>query len=382
MSLDDNQINQIRSQFPIFEKKVYLNSCSQGALSRAVADGINEHISSWRDEGSPWEAWVERCEVLRKEFAALIGAQPEEVAITGSASTALNALASSLDFRERNRVVMGELEFPTMSYVWNAQRKRGAEVDFVKVVDNAVSESDYERKIDDKTKVVPLTHVSFLNGFRTNIGAVTEIAHRHGALVVVDDYQDAGTRPIDVKEMGVDCYVTGALKYLLGTSGLAFLYVKQELIESLEPTQSGWFAQENPFSFDLHEYKPARSAARFQNGSPPVSNAYTALPGIRLLREIGLDVVSEHIKELAQYLYKGCRDRGIVVKTPAETVGPLVVLQTKDVDKLIARLAENDIVVSGRHDGLRISFHVYNTTEDVDAVLSMLDQNIDLMVRD
>jgi selenocysteine lyase/cysteine desulfurase len=380
--LTDAQIRQIRSRFKIFEHKIYLNSCSQGPLSDAVQAGLEDFVASWHEQGSPWELWVNQYEAARTAFAHFINASPDEVAIVTSVSAGINGVASALNFRERNKVVMGEFEFPTMGHVWLGQRVRGAEVQFVSAEGNCIPTANYEKMVDRKTLIVPLTHVCFKNGFRSEVKAVTQIAHRAGALVMLDDYQDCGTRPIDVKALDLDFFVTGTLKYLLGPPGLAFLYVRKEIIPSLAPTVTGWFGQANPFAYDPKLFDLSPTARRFESGSPSVPNVYAALPGFQLLREIGLENVADHIKKLAQSLLSRARELGIRAKTPADSVGPLVVLQCKDSTSLVQKLAESNIVASNRHDGLRISFHVYNALDDVKAVVEVLEKNIDLMVLD
>ncbi len=380
--LTDKQIQEIRSRFRIFERKIYLNSCSQGALSDAVQAGLEDYIASWHEQGSPWETWVGRYEEARTAFAKFVNASPDEIAIVTSVSAGINGIASALNFQERKKVVMGEFEFPTMGHVWLAQRARGAEVQFVSADSNCIPAANYEKMVDRHTCIVPLTHVCFKNGFRSEVSAVTQIAHDAGALVMLDDYQDSGTRPVDVEAMDLDFYLTGTLKYLLGPPGLAFMYVRQELISSLAPTVTGWFAQANPFAYNPQHFELSLTARRFESGSPSVPNVYGAMPGFQMLQGIGMANVADHIKSLTQSLLNCVRDLGIRAKTPADSAGPLVVLQSKDSTLLVRKLAENDIVASNRHDGLRIAFHVYNTMGDVKAVVDVLNKNIDLMVRE
>jgi selenocysteine lyase/cysteine desulfurase len=380
--LTDNKILEIRSRFRIFQRKIYLNSCSQGALSDAVQIGLEDYIASWHEQGSPWETWVDHYEAARAAFAQFINASPDEVAIVTSASAGINSIASALSFRERSKVVMGEFEFPTMGHVWLAQRARGADVQFVSAEDNRIPAVNYERMIDRKTLIVPLTHVCFKNGFRSEVDAVTQMAHQAGALVMLDDYQDCGTRPVDVKAMDLDFYVTGTLKYLLGPPGLAFMYVRKDLISTLEPTVTGWFAQTNPFAFDPQHIDLSPTARRFESGSPSVPNVYAAMSGFQLLQEIGMENVATHIKKLTQSLLNSALDLGIRAKTPPDSAGPLVVLQSTDSNLLVQKLAESDIVASNRHDGLRIAFHVYNTLDDVKAVMEVLKRNVNLLVRE
>jgi len=380
--LTDKQVLGIRSRFKIFQRKIYLNTCSQGALSDAVERGLQDYIASWHEQGSPWESWVERYEEARTAFANFINASPDEVSVVTSVSAGINSIASALSFSERQKVVMGEFEFPTMGHVWLGQRARGADVKFVGADGNSIPAVNYEKMIDADTCIVPLTHVCFKNGFRSDVSAITQIAHRSGALVMLDDYQDCGSRPVDVRAMDMDFYVTGTLKYLLGPPGLAFMYVRKELIPTLVPSLTGWFAQANPFAYNPQHFELSPTARRFESGTPSIPNVYGALPGFEMLREIGMDNVASHVERLTQYLLNYAHDLGIVAKTPADSVGPLVVLQSKDSALLVQKLAASNIVASNRHDGLRISFQVYNTVDDVEAVTEVLKKNLNLMVLD
>jgi selenocysteine lyase/cysteine desulfurase len=172
------------------------------------------------------------------------------------------------------------------------------------------------------------------------------------------------------------------LKYLLGPPGLAFMYVRKDLISTLIPTVTGWFAQSNPFAFDPQHIDLSPTARRFESGSPSVPNVYAAMPGFQMLQEIGMENVATHIRTLTQSLLNSALDMGIRVKTPSDSAGPLVVLQSSDANLLVQKLAESDIIASSRHDGLRLAFHVYNTLDDVNAVMEVLRKNINLLVRE
>jgi selenocysteine lyase/cysteine desulfurase len=373
-------IESFRKHFPAPAKKIYLNSCSQGALSQDVEEGMLEYLRSWHQHGSPWDLWVEQYESGRRQFAELIGAEPDEVALVASASAGVNALASALSFKQRNKVVLGEFEFPTMGHIWLAQRPRGAHVIFVEAEKNRLRVEAYDALVDRNTLIVPLTHMCFMNGFRSPVAEITKIAHDRGALVLLDDYQDSGTRPIDVKAMQVDAYVTGTLKYLLGPPGLAFMYVSKSIAESLVPTVTGWFGQRNPFAFDVRLLDPAPGTRRFESGTPPIPTIYGAIAGVKLLQQYGLQNVADQIHSLTNALIGGASDFGIQIKTPLDSAGPLVVLQSKDADGMVRLFARDGVICSSRHDGLRISFHAYNTLDDVKFVLRLLQQNLEMLV--
>jgi selenocysteine lyase/cysteine desulfurase len=378
----DPEVAATRSCFRVFKKKIYLNSCSQGALCDAVEASQQEHIQSWHETGSPWDLWVEKYEAARMAFARFIGAEADEVAIVPCASAGINSIASALDFRSRRKVVMGEFEFPTMGQIWLAQQRRGMEIQFLESHEDRLSVDAYAKAIDNQTLIVPLTHVCFMNGFRSDVRVITRLAHERGALVMLDDYQDAGTRPVNVKELNIDFYVTGALKYLLCPSGIAFLYVRRDLIEGLTPTITGWFGQQNPFAFDTKHFDPAHSAKRFEMGSPPVPHVYAVSAALDFLHSVGLERIAEHVSGLTRKLQEGARQLQIQVKTPPDSRGPLVVLRMKDAEAMVRKLAEHDIIASNRIDGLRLSFHVYNSVEDVQATLSILEQYRHLTLRE
>lgn len=379
--LASNRVQEIRSRFPVFRNKVYMNSCSQGALSDAVRSGFDSYLESWDRQGSPWDLWVEEYEAARRTFADFLGASADEVAILPSASAGINSIASALSFGERNKVVLGTFDFPTMGHIWLAQRPRGADVEFVEADGDRMPAERYERAIDRNTLIVPVTGICFMNGWRSEIERIVSCAHARGAMVLFDDYQDAGTRPVDVKGLGVDIYVAGTLKYLLGPPGLGMMYVRPELTEVLTPTISGWFAQANPFAFDLKRLDPSATARKFEAGTPAIPNLYGARRAVELLGSIGFEEVATHIAGLTVALLRGAEKLDIQVKTPPDSVGPLVVLRAKDSETLVVRLGERQIVVSNRRDGLRVGLHIYNTREDVEALLEALKDNLDLLYR-
>jgi selenocysteine lyase/cysteine desulfurase len=379
--LTDAQIAELRTHFPILRDKTYLYNCSQGALSDAVEEGMRAFATSWRTSSAPWDDWMGVYESLRAQFARLINASPDEIAILPSASAGINPIANALQFDERPGVVMGEYEFPTMGQIWLAQQVRGARVQFIDGVGYAIPTERYEQAIDRSTRIVPLTHVSFVTGHRSDVPAIARIAHASGALVFLDGYQDCGTRPIDVKALDVDFYVTGTLKYLLGPPGLAFLYVRRELIETLTPTMTSWFSQREIFAFDPKRLDLAPTARRFENGAPVIPSIYLARPAIDLLSTIGLANVAVQIERLTRAFLAGAARLGIATKTPATSVGPLVVLRSHDPAAALAGLTARGVVVSTRRDGVRFAFHVYNTLADVETALAALETVRDFMVR-
>jgi selenocysteine lyase/cysteine desulfurase len=371
-------LDEFRSRFPIFKRRVYVNSCSQGALSTDVDDAMRSYLDSWHESGSPWEMWVEHVEHLRARFAASIGAGVDEIAVMPSASAGINAIANALAFDgPRSHVVMGEFEFPTMAHVWLAQERRGAIIRWARASSESLDMlplESYDAVIDERTLMVPATHVCFRNGHKTDIAGLVRLSHDRGAYVFLDDYQRTGSGRIDVHALGVDFMVTGCLKYLLAAAGIGFLYVRRDLIERFEPTVTGWFGRVDPFAYRADELSWPATAKRFEAGTPPVPSAYAALAGLELLDKIGYDVVGRQVDRLVARYASAADEAGFVVRTPAasDRRGPLVVVQAVDGPALVQKLAGRGIIASCRGNGLRASFHAYNTESDVDAVIDAL----------
>jgi selenocysteine lyase/cysteine desulfurase len=371
-----------RHRFPIFQRQVYINSCSQGALSDAVRAAYERYLEDWDEKGAPWDYWVERQETARAAFAGLVNAEPDEIAVTTSLSAGVSALASGLRFARRSKVVLTDWEFPTIGQIWHAQESRGARVVHVPAAaDGTIPLEQFERVLDDDTLLVSITHVCYRNGAMVDVPAVVELAHERGALVLLDAYQAIGSLPVDVKELGVDFLGAGALKYLLGSAGLGFFYCRRELVERVWPTQTGWFADENIFAMDHTDYSPAPTAARFQSGTPPVPAIYAGIAGIELMREIGIAETREHVQMLNAHLIEGLDELGATVITPRapERRGALICVKSTDANELVAVLGREGAVTSERDGNLRISAHCYNTREDVDTVLALLRRHRELL---
>jgi selenocysteine lyase/cysteine desulfurase len=374
--------DRIRHRFPIFERLVYINSCSQGALSDSVRRAYEQYLVDWDEKGAPWAYWVERGEAARASFARLINAAPDEVAVTTSVSAGVSAVASGLRYARRSTIVTTDLEFPTVGQIWHAQQARGARVVHVAPdADGTFPLERFERAIDDDTLLVSITHVSYRTGALTDVEPIVRLAHERGAYVLLDAYQSVGSLPVDVKALGVDFLAAGVLKYLLASAGLGFLYARREVVERIWPTATGWFADEDIFKMDAWDYSPSRTARRFESGTPPVPAIYAGIAGIELMQEIGIAETRAHVLELNKRLIEGLDDLKATMVTPRRPKrrGALICVKSRDVNALVAALRREGIVTSERDGNLRISAHAYNSVEDVDAVLDALKRNRKLL---
>jgi selenocysteine lyase/cysteine desulfurase len=306
----------------------------------------------------------------------LINAAPSEVAVTTSLSAGVSALATGLRYGgKRSKVVLTDWEFPTIGQIWHAQKLRGARVEIVpEGEDGTIPYEHFERAIDDETLLVSITHVCYRNGAMLDAGRIARLAHERGALVLLDAYQTAGSLPIDVKELDVDFLAAGALKYLLGSAGLAWLYARREVVERVWPTATGWFADEDVFAMDHRRYAPAKDASRFQSGTPPVPSIYAGVAGVELMQEIGVEETREHVQMLNSLLIEGLDELKAKLATPRRPKrrGALICARSTDAEQLVQCLAREGIVTSARDGSVRISAHAYNSSDDVEAVLESL----------
>jgi selenocysteine lyase/cysteine desulfurase len=368
-----------RDEFPIFEHAVYANSCSQGALSTRVRAAVEGWISGWDENGAEWDFWVERNEAARAAFAGLIHGEPDDVAVTTSVSQGVSALVSALDLAgQRNRIVVSEYEFPTVGQIAHAQELRGAEVVHVRPEDDGrILLERFADAIDERTALVCCTAVSFRSGHRHDVSAVAELAHAAGAPLLADSYQAVGALELDVGTLGADIVTAGTVKYLLGSAGLGFMWLRRSLRETLVPTQTGWFADEDIFAMSIADYSPHASARRFDSGTPPVPSLYPGVAGMELIAEAGVPAIESHVRGLVDRFLAGLDELGATVATARgeHEYGPLVCVVSTDPNALVEALAARNIVTSTRDANLRVSLHLYNVEDDVDRILEALAAN-------
>ena len=316
-------------------------------------------------------------------FAGLLHAEPDDVAVTTSVSQGVSAFVSALDLTgERNRIVISEYEFPTVGQIAHAQELRGAEVVHVRPeVDGRIPLERFAEAIDERTALVCCTAVSFRSGHRHDVSAIAELAHDKGALLLADSYQAVGALELDVRTLGADVVTGGTVKYLLGSAGLGFTWLRESLRSDLLPTQTGWFADEDIFAMSIADYSPHATARRFDSGTPPVPSLYPGVAGMELVAEVGVPAIEVHVRTLVDRLLAGLDELGTTVATPRahQEHGPLICVVSTDPNALVAALAREGIVTSTRDSNLRISLHLYNVDEDVDRILDALERNRQLL---
>ena len=370
-----------RSEFPILERTTYLISNSLGAMPRGVYEAMKGYADTWATRGV--RAWEEGWWMLAGEVGDEIGALMN--AVKGSVSTHQNVttcqaiVASCFDFSgRRNKVVYSDMNFPSVMYFWEAQRAYGARVQMVKTDDGiTVPTERLLDAIDERTLLVPISHVIFRSAYINDAKAIIEKAHKVGAHVVMDTFQSLGTVPFDVPALNVDFVCGGVLKWLCGGPGVAYLYVRPDLGTKLEPKFTGWMAHQNPFAFEIGPIKYTDPPFRFMNGTPHVPALEAARPGLKIIAQVGVRRIREKSKRQTARLIEQADKRGWTVNTPRdlEKRGGTVSIDMPDSQEVCGELLKRDVLVDWRPKaGVRMSPHFYNTDEELDRAIAVVEE--------
>ncbi|MGI8522755.1 MAG: aminotransferase class V-fold PLP-dependent enzyme [Nocardioides sp.] len=359
--------HDFRKRFRGLDDLVHLASCSQGAVSDLLVDALAEYQRTLVDKGADWESWMDRVQQARELFAAQIGADVDEIAVVPSASEGAYQVASTQAWASRPGLVTTDMEFPSVANVWLAQEPRGAKVTHVADHDWTIDAEDYVEQIGPDTGLVSIPLISYRNGLRLPVTDVVRAAHEVGARVFVDAYQGLGVEPVDVHTLDCDYLVSGSLKYLLGIPGIAFLYVREGLVDDLPPSLTGWFGRVDPFAFDPRSLDYPTHARRFETGTPAVPSAYAAVAGLQMLAQVDMSDVAAHVGHLSGLLREELVAQGETVRSPESPTlrGPQIALQDSHPERLDGALREAGIAASPRGDVVRLSFHYYNDESDV-----------------
>ncbi len=367
------ELTDYRDRFPILAETTYLISHSLGPMPAEAERRLAEYAHSWNTRGArAWgEGWWDLPMTVGDQIGRLIGAPPGSTVMHLNVTIAEAVILSCFNFEPgRNRIVYEEENFPSVRYLQQAQRAHGAEV----VV--CPDEESIVAAIDERTLLVPISHVIFKTGRIQNVEPIIEQAHEVGAYVVLDAYQSVGTVPLDVTALGVDFAVGGSVKWLCAGPGAGWLYVRPDLAEKLEPTLVGWQAHAEPFAF-APELEYADGAARFLTGTPNVPALYAATAGYDIVEEVGVDRIRDNSLRQTTLLINLLDEAGFDVVSPREPErrGGSVVVRTPDFEAVHAELDARDILCDFRPDvGLRFGPHFFNTDEEIELAVSAVKE--------
>ncbi len=366
-----------RDEFPILTQTTYLISNSLGAMPRGVCDSLASYADAWAARGvRAWESageggagWWSMPIDIGDLIAPLIGAAPGEISMHPNVTLATAVVLSCFDFRPpRNRIVFSELEFPSIRYLYQAQRSQGAEVVVVPSPDGIRADTArLLEAVDERTLLVPLSHVLFRSAYIQEVARITRQAQAAGAHVVLDVYHSAGVLPFDVHALGVDFAVGGVLKWLCGGPGSAFLYVRPDLRDRLRPRSSGWQAHRRPFAFEA-EMDLRQDAWRFLTGTPLVPALYAARPGLEIINQVGVENIRAKSIRQTGLLVKLAQEHGWRIHSPldaAERAGTVTV-DLPGAEAVCRQLLERKFLVDHRpRAGIRIAPHFYNSDDEL-----------------
>jgi kynureninase len=365
-----------RAEFPALEKSVYLVSHSLGAMPRRAYDHLRAFADLWVQEGiNAWHDWLPEVDRAAERIGAIIGAPRGSMVMATNVSQIQALLASCLDYpRERNKVVYTDLNFPSVSYVWQEERRRGAEVVVVPSADGI--HPPMERlleAIDERTLIVPISQVVFRSSAIKDVPAVVARAREVGAMVLLDCYQAAGTVPFNVVDLGVDFACGGSVKWLCGGPGAAYLYVRADRIPQLRPRATGWFGHEQPFAFTMPEQRYATGVWRYMAGTPAVAALYQARAGAEIIAEIGVEKIRQKSLRQTARVIEICDRAGYRLNTPraAGHRGGTICFDFDDSEKVARTLNATGFLCDWRpRSGIRMSPHFYTSDEEVERFMA------------
>jgi kynureninase len=368
-----------RNEFPILERTTYLINNSLGAMPRGVYDEIRAYADLWSKRGvRAWEeGWWEMAVDVGDKIAPLIGAGRGEISLHQNVTFIQAVISSCFDFRgSRNKVVMTDLEFPSVQYFYHEQRRNGARIELVPSNDMVRFDLDkFLAAIDESTLLVPISQVLFRSAYIVDARAIIQKAHRVGAHVILDLFQATGTIPIDVRGLGVDFACGGVLKWLCGGPGVGYLYVREDLRAKLKPAITGWISHRRPFAFETGPIDAREDSFRYLNGTPHIPALYACQPGLDILNKAGIAAIREKSIRMTARLFNGAKEHGWRVNTPenpAERAGTVSV-DCPHAAEVCRELLAREILVDYRPKaGVRLSPHFYNREEECDLAIAQI----------
>ncbi|WP_428633856.1 aminotransferase class V-fold PLP-dependent enzyme [Sedimenticola sp.] len=368
--------NHFRKQFfPLMESNIYFASCSLGARSTALDQSMAALLDDMSSGAMAWSRFEEQVHIAKSLFAEIIGAGVDRIALLPNASIGAYQVGSTLNWGCQNRIVFSNDEFPSIAHVWHAQRGRGAKSIAVNSGGGWKETADnYSQYIDEKTKLVSIPYTGYLDGNLFPVRQVTSLARQVGAKVFIDAYQAVGIEPISVQALDCDYLVAGTMKYLLGLPGLAFLYVKEGIVNDIDPQLTGWFGRKQPFAFDPHLVDFPVGASRFETGTPAIPAVYAANAGMQLITNLDMKCVKQHIEGLVEYVVCKLKEQEeVIFRLPDNGRHGGVISIVDTAPALMADyMWKHKIIVSPRGGVVRLSFHYFNDFSEIDEFCVLL----------
>lgn len=367
---------EVRALFPILEKRAYMFSGGIAPTTTRSLEALHRHIDRLTyDADDLYLHTHDDFVVARRLFAQLIGADEDEIAITDCTGTGANMAVEMVEPVPGSNVVFDDSAYPSAAYPWMLPPRAHVERRFVSGRDGLIHLDDLAAAIDENTIAVSVSHVSQTTGFRHDLAAVAELAHRHGAVLLVDAMQSVGALRVDIHKQDVDFLACGAMKWLLGSSGVGFLYVARRHLDRMPPHIGGPGVVRDNRPWTVRGFEPAPGAQRFQVGMPNLIGLAATVPGLEILLETGMDVVEAQVLDLSGYCIAGMRERGLDVMTPLEPEhrAGVVGANMDDAQQLWEFLYKRGVDTYYNGSLFRVDPHVFNNRDDIDRFLEGLD---------
>jgi cysteine desulfurase/selenocysteine lyase len=372
---------RVRADFPVTKDLIYMDTAYDGPYPLPVLQAGKAFLER-RSRGTAGRVrdWMELMDEVRHKIALLVNAEPTEIAITTNTTQGTNIVALSLALGPGDNVVWGSQEYPSNGMVWLAEaRRRGFENRIIQDNTGALGTADFAREVDEHTKVISVSHVSHRNGHVLDLRSLAALAHAHGAYLHVDAIQSVGAIQVDVKEAGVDFLTSGTYKWLLGPLGLAFFYIRGDLLPGVESPYSGemqakrWPSalqtfSDREFALELHE-----TARKFEYATVHFQGLYELRAALDYISDIGMAEIEAQVLRLSSKVWQGLDNLGIKLLTPPNTASGIVTCLVDDAQTVTRILDEHNIVASLKAaKQLRISPHFFNSEDEVDQLVSVL----------
>ena len=363
----------VRRDFPVVGDGLYLNSAYIAPVPLPVAAAARDFADRKATRPIPLDEMLKTTGDVRRQFARLVGADPEEIGFLYATSEGENIVASALDLRSGDNVVIDELHYETSFVLYrHLERTRGITLRIVKHRDGSVQADDFARAVDDRTRLVSVAWVSHQNGFRHELRSISDLAHAHGALCYADAVQALGMFPADVRAAGVDCLTSGTYKWLLGGFGVAPFFVRRALLDRIRVDRHGALHVERDLG--EHRYEIYKDARKFEYATLPFAEVYQLGAALAYLERVGVDRIERHTVSLARELRQGLVDLGFRAFTPADNQSSIVTVHL-DRNQTRARevLGRDRVQVSFRAGGslLRVSPALFNTRAEIQRFLGL-----------
>jgi kynureninase len=369
---------EYRAKFPALDSCVHLISHSLGCVPAQAAEDLAAYAELWRTKSiTAWSDWLPEVDKAGARIEKIISAPAGTVTMNQNVSTIMSVLASCFDYTPaRNKVVYEALQFPTVSYVWQAEQRRGAECVLVPSQDGITIDVDAMcDAIDERTLVVPISHVIFSSAYIQDVAKICAKAKSVGAHVILDCYQSVGTLPLDVVELGVSFACGGSVKYLCGGPGAAWLYVRKDLIGQLAPRVTGWFGNEAPFAFTMPGQSYAETIWRYVGGTPAIAALYQSRAGQAIVAEIGGRKIRDKSLVMTERIIGWVDELGMKLNSPraAEQRGGSVVFDFVGSADVCRELNRRKFFCDHRPGvGIRIAPHFYTKAEEIELFFAEL----------